>query len=245
MSNNILFIFEGEKTEASIISSMQSCYLNKNEHVFIKCVYGAEIYQLYRQIIQDDDLDTFNLLKERSTENQILLQDYIRDDFAEIYLFFDYDGHSTLACDDNLNKLLNLFNEETDKGKLYISYPMVEALKHICDFETFEQLRVSCRTNIRYKELVATSALIRLQNYKKYDETVWNELIDAHLKKVNSIVNEAYELPQNLIDQPLIFKHQLQKHISIDAHVAVVSAFPLFIHDYYGNKEIIRRLRGT
>ena len=46
-------------------------------------------------------------------------------------MFFDYDGHAPLADDEKIKELLILFNEETSFGKLYISYPMIEALKHI------------------------------------------------------------------------------------------------------------------
>ncbi len=41
MSNKILFIFEGEKTEVQIVSSLQMYFVNENTTV--QCVYGAEI----------------------------------------------------------------------------------------------------------------------------------------------------------------------------------------------------------
>ena len=44
MSNKILFIIEGENTEKQIISSLQKFFVNENTTV--RCVYGAEIYQI-------------------------------------------------------------------------------------------------------------------------------------------------------------------------------------------------------
>ena len=63
----------------------------------------------------DEDLDTFNLLKDIPINKQNL-KEYKRTDF-EIYLFFDYDGHDTMADDSILIDLI-LKNEETEKGKL-------------------------------------------------------------------------------------------------------------------------------
>jgi hypothetical protein len=95
MSNKILFVFEGGRAEEQIVTNLQKFFVNENTTV--KCVYGAEIYQIYKEILADEDLDIFNLLKERSQENKEILKEYNRSDFAEIYLFFDYDGHSSLA----------------------------------------------------------------------------------------------------------------------------------------------------
>ena len=240
MSNNILFVFEGSKTEEQIIVSLQK-YLVK-EKTSIKCIYGAEIYQLYKEIEADNDLDTFNLLKERNAGNGKILERYTRQDFAEIYLFFDYEGHSSLANDDRLSELLDFFKEETDKGKLYISYPMVESLKHICDYSSFHELTVDCKSNIHYKKMVAENSLKELINFNGYDLGIWKSLIAVHLKKMNFLFRDLFELPAELIAQQAIFSKQLEKHIIPYARVAVLSAFPVFLYDYYGDqktKEII------
>lgn len=240
MSNKILFIFEGEATEEKIVSSLQKFFVN--ESTTIKCVYGAEIYQIYKLVVTDNDLDTFNLIKERNLEKNAILADYNRDDFAEIYMFFDYDGHSTLADDNKLKQLLEFFNEETDKGKLYISYPMVESLKHISEYQTFRDLSIECKYNIKYKSIVAATAMKDLINFNNYLLETWKQLIDAHLKKMNFIVNNSYDFPDKLHTQQTIFLEQLNKYILPYSTVAILSAFPIFLHDYYGNEEIKKRL---
>lgn len=240
MSTKILFIFEGEKTEEQIVFNLQKFFLNENTTV--KCVYGAEIYQIFRDMATDADLDTFNLLKERSTKNREILDAYTRDDFAEIYMFFDYDGHSTLADDNKLKELLGFFKEETDKGKLYISYPMVESLKHICDYQTFHDLTVNCKDNIGYKGIVANSSIKELINFNGYDLAIWKLLIDAHLKKMNFVTHDSFTLPNELISQLSIFSRQFEKYINPHSIVAVLSAFPIFLHDYYGNEGIKERI---
>ncbi len=239
MSNKVLFIFEGEKTEDKIVKSLQKFFLN--ESTVITCAYCNNLYQLYKDVQADEDLDTFVLLK-NITANQQVLHEYKRSDFAEIYMFFDYDGHDTQADDDKLMKLLDFFDEETDKGKLYISYPMVEALKHISEYETFKDLTIDCKKNIDYKNIVHNSCMNILRNFNKYNLATWKQLINAHLKKMNFVINSSFDFPIELTFQNIIFSKQLEKYININATVAVLSAFPVFLHDYYGNEEIKKRI---
>ncbi len=231
MSINILFVFEGEKTEKQITNNLTNFFINDN--IVVQCAYCAEIYQLYNEISSDEDLDTFVLLKS-VPQNYKILSAYNRNDFAEIYLFFDYDGHASKAEDEKIVQLLNFFNEETSSGKLFISYPMVEALKHYSDTVDFKDLKVIAKENIGYKHLVSQECNHVLNHFSKYDKSIWILLIDVHLKKMNHIVNNIFEIPESTITQIDIFSNQLEKYINVDSTVAVLSSFPIFIFDYYG-----------
>ncbi len=274
MATNILFVFEGENTEKLIVNSLENHFLKRNMigSTIIKCAFAAEIYQLYRKIKEDADFDTFNLIKERNSNNRESLKEYDRSDFAEIYLFFDYDAHSSLASsqdqlgnpvksgDEKLEDMLTLFDNETDKGKLYISYPMVEALRHIKDYNTLYELTVKCKgkncKNIddcedkedcleepHYRERVSNESIPQLCNINGYTNETWKQLIKAHLLKMNYIVNNNFEYPEAIESQLNIFLKQLEKYINMPCpKVSILSAFPVFIHDYYGNnktKELI------
>lgn len=241
MSNNILFIFEGAKTEVQIIQNLQKFFVNENLN--IHCIFGGEIYQIFKEIKADENLDTFNLLKERSPKNEEVLKNYTRDDFAEIYLFFDYDGHSKVAHDVRLRELLDFFSEETDKGKLYISYPMVEALKHISDFDEFKDSCVSCKKNMNYKKIVSDESQKHLIDFKNYDVEIWKLLISTHLKKMNYLCDNKFLLPIQLFTQSRIFSDQITKYITPHSKVAVLSSFPVFVHDYYGNENTLLKIR--
>lgn len=60
-----LFIFEGARAEKIIFDKLEQNFFGKKHS--IKCVYDAEVYQLYKQLSSDDfALDIVNLLKERS-----------------------------------------------------------------------------------------------------------------------------------------------------------------------------------
>src|SRR5690606_4078658 len=123
----------------------------------------------------------------------------------------------------------------TEKGKLYISYPMVEALKHIECFDTFKELKVACKDFEKYKKAVSDNCIDALKHFHLYNIDTWKKVIEAHLMKMNEIVNNTYQFPFTIIDQLTIFKKQLEKYKNTDQTVAVLSAFPVFIHDYYGN----------
>ena len=253
-TNNILFIFEGERAECQITNNLQQFFIN--ESTIIKCAYCAEIYQLYREINNDDDLDTFNLIKERNDKNKAELCCYERNDFAEIYLFFDYDAHASAKDGDKkIMDMLTVFDNETDKGKLYLSYPMVEALKHFICYDTFKELKVKCKgancqyidnckekdeclDKPHYKAIAASVNNPQVSDFTKYTGSIWLLLINAHLAKMNYIVNNLYEFPDKIVLQSDIFNEQLNKYINkCCPEVAVLSAFPVFIHDYYGNQK--------
>ncbi len=239
MSDNILFILEGNNPDKSIADDLTKFFVNEN--TVVTCAYCTTIYKMYADISEDEYLDTFSLVKEIAA-NKDVLKDFKRSDFSQIYMFFDYDGHASNASDEKLSDLLEFFNEETEKGKLYISYPMVEALKHIESFDTFKDLKVACKDFQGYKKIVNANCIKCLIDFNCYNLDIWKELIVAHLKKMNEIVNSTYEFPAVIVDQLTIFHKQLEKHINIDQTVAVLSAFPIFLHDYYGNEELKKRL---
>ena len=246
-----LFVFEGIRAESKYVNSLEKNFLGKK--ISVKCVYDAEIYQLYRRMKEDDfSFDMVELLKERNQKNAEILKEYNRDSFAYIYLFFDYDAHSTLANDDNIAEMLNFFDNETENGLLYISYPMLEAIRHFRDMESFKFQTVKCkRTNCIYKDncekvdacmnephyktFSAVNSRPQLNNINKYTTKIWKELILANICKMNYLVNDIFDFPTKIESQSIIFRKQFEKHINHKCpEVAVLSAFPIYILDYYG-----------
>lgn len=253
-----LFVFEGVRAESKYVDMLEQHFLGKR--ISVKCVYDAELYQLYKILKEEPDFDLVELLKERNKENAKLLQNYNRDSFAYIYLFFDYDAHSTLASDEKVEDMLNFFDNETENGLLYISYPMLEAIRHYKDIDSFKELVVKCkRTNcpykdecnevevcmneLHYKNVSASECQPQLTNINKYTREVWQELIRAHVSKMNYLVNGAFEFPAKPELQTVIFSKQLEKHINHKCPmVAVLSAFPIYVLDYYGVDGLKKKL---
>lgn len=259
-----LSIFEGE-AETKYVEKLERNFLGKN--VSVKCVYDTEIYQLYKKIKEEDFIvDVINILKERSKKNAEVLKDYNRESFAAIYLFFDYDAHSSIADDKHIVEMLDFFDNETENGMLYLSYPMVEAIRHYKDMDSFKGLTAKCKRGNKYenvncpykdnceeldaclaephyKTLVPTDCRTQLTNINSYNLDVWEELIRAHVFKMNYLVNDKFSMPERIVGQSHIFNQQFEKHINHKCpKVAVLSAFPIYVLDYYGVPTLKKKL---
>lgn len=259
MSNNELhlFVLEGYGAEPQYLEKLEQNFFGRK--ISVKCVFDAEIYQLYEHLQKDEfAVDIVNVLKERNPKNAEILKEYNRDSFAGVYLFFDYDAHSTLADDDKVIEMLEYFDNETENGCLYLSYPMVEAIRHFRDLESFKDLVAKCKRSKsletmkcpnkltcedidsclnedHYKALSAKEGNAQLTNINKYTCDVWKTLIRANAFKLNYLVNDIYGMPEYYISQKQIFEKQQSKHIMQSCpKVAVLSAFPLYVLDYYG-----------
>lgn len=267
MSNSELhlFILEGFGAEPQYLEKLEQNFFG--EKISVKCVFDAEIYQLYEQLKKEEfAIDIVNVLKERNSKNAEILKDYNRDSFAGVYLFFDYDAHSTLADDGVINEMLDYFDNETENGCLYLSYPMVEAIRHFRDMDSFKDLVAKCKRNKtlesmkcpnkfscadidsclaedHYKAISSREGDPRYSDIRKYTFNVWKTLIQANAFKLNHLVNDNYSMPENYISQKAVFEKQLSKHILQQCpHVAVLSSFPLYIIDYYGVERIKEQL---
>lgn len=214
---------------------MKQYYLNESDHIILIGVYCSNIYSLYQVMQKDPDLDLLLLLQE-NIKNHKLLSGITREDISEIFLFFDYDGHDTIAEHRKLEEMLSYFNEETDAGKLYLSYPMVEAIKHLKEDTDFEKvLAQSCKN---YKDIVSRSCEKEYINITKFTKKHWIYIISEHCKKLNYLVDGLFILPSRYICQEEVLRQQKDKHITPNNQVAVLSAFPIFILDYYGYKNL-------
>ncbi|MBQ0157765.1 MAG: hypothetical protein KBS47_01985 [Bacteroidales bacterium] len=255
-----LFVLEGAGAEPQFVKKLEQNFFKRK--ISVKCVFDAEIYQLYKQLEKEDfAVDIVNVLKERNAHNAETLKEYNRESFAGVYLFFDYDAHSTLADDDQISKMLAFFDNETENGYLYLSYPMVEAIRHFRDMDSFKDLVAKCKRGKSFNDMKCPNkstckdlhTCLKEDHYKnisaregninKYTFEVWKTLIRANAFKLNYLVNDEYCMPDSFISQKQIFEKQLSKHIIQPCpKVAVLSAFPLYVLDYYGIDRIKEQL---
>ena len=132
----ILFVFEGEKPEMPIFKTLE-CLFFPNKGKGIECCFGQNIYRLYSLMKPTDkefEKDIVAALQqELESRNDSTLADFVYDDFSEICLFFDYDFQNTQLPPDELDRrvgeLLAFFNNDSENIKMYISYPMAEAIR--------------------------------------------------------------------------------------------------------------------
>jgi hypothetical protein len=228
-------VFEGEKTEKQISDNMTKYFLNESTNTVVYGFHCGEIYSLYNKLQKDEDLELFTLLKENLYHKNSELKTIEKEQISEMYLFFDYDGHAASANEEKLQSILELSDNETeDNGKLYISYPMVEAIKHLDAAVEYKTLLAQSEPN--YKSVVASAieGAIQFKDLKRLSKEGWAFIIDKNCKKANFIVNDDFSFPTVEIKQIDIFYKQKQKYINPQNKVAVLSAFPIFLADYYG-----------
>lgn len=231
MANYILFVFEGERTEKLVFSSLRKYYLNEAKSTIVIGLYGSSIYSLFQKKKKDPDLDIFSLVSE-VPKNQEELSNISKADVSEIYLFFDYDGHDTQASDDKLQEMFDLFDNETEDGKLYVSYPMIESLRHLHSDVNFQDVVIE--SSNQYKKHVSNHCDECYKDVTRYTQENWMYILSEHCKKLNYLVMGEFNLPTEYIDQMTIFSKQKEKHIDSNCQVAVLNSFPVFIADYYG-----------
>lgn len=254
-----LFIFEGAKREPQVLNTLEKLFFNpKDTTQRIICCFNSNIYNLYQRYIQyGNSADIVSVLREimQGREDNPFTDDMLASDFGEIYLFFDYDFHDKRFSIEEINRriseMLKVFNNETDNGKLYISYPMIEALRYTKQLPDTNYINyiIDRQTSHDFKKLAAEFSfytdgwdfltITKNTPIDKYDYIKENWRLERlqNVKKANWLCNNIDALPVSHDDiaQDLIFKCQCDKYIIPALSVSILSAFALFLYDYSGN----------
>lgn len=255
----ILFVFEGEYREPELFATIQKMFFPRdNERITYS--FGNNIYELYNELSKLDDAgDLVSLLQERcSGQADNPFEGLNSSDFSEIYLFFDYDFQNKnlelAEINRQLKEMLSKFNDETEYGKLYINYPMIESIrytKELPDANYYEYVisRADCSS---FKKLAADFSayssldFILIDSRKDVSELSekklkslrdnWEHLKKQNVNKANYICHSKNEAPNKKeeVSQEQIFESQLQKHVNKEqSEVAILNAFPLFLYEYF------------
>lgn len=231
IKEHILLVFEGEKTEFTLYDFFKKHNLSldcTNREILI--TFKAEIYQLYKQVI-DENADLFILLQQKDANLKKISQDNI----SSIFLIFDYDCHASQADDNKIIELLAYFDNETENGKIFISYPMVEAFKYFSacdDLDQFCKLTINRQHVSKFKK-ISHELSYKNKTWQKMTKNDFKKLILLHCIKSNWIVSSQLTLSTNSISQQNIFNYQQTEDIYI------LSAFPLILHYFYKYEDFI------
>lgn len=163
-----------------------------------------------------------------------------RDDFSEVYLFFDYDGHqnnlgSEDADNDILEEMLQNFDNETENGKLYVSYPMVESLRDFIPEQcaTFTDCFWKISEFCKYKNISGIYSQYVQMN--KYNFEIWTMILNVFAMRISCMMEEntviSHDEYEEKISPYVIYKMQ-KKYIDQDK-IFILSAFPEFLLDYF------------
>ena len=263
----ILFIFEG-KDDKTYFESIKRLFFPEKSDTFV-CTYNSNIYSLYTKLNQHDTLNgmlevnTVSVFKEILEEKEDkTLKDIREDQVSEIYLFFDYDFQEDSRTLQENNKILSemlmYFTDETENGKLYINYPMVESIRYTkelpdndylkytvtrqrCQDESFKHQvhEFSFYGNLQYIIPIIKPADDEAKIQEKTNTAIknWKHLIVMNVSKSNYICNNKNDIPDETDNQKEIFDNQLSKYVETEeCKVAILNAFPIFLFEYFGRK---------
>lgn len=227
MKSKILLIVEGEKDEPRILGSESHCLLSLIGADYEIVPFANPIYELYEAYKNGEYDDLISYLR---IEKGLKIDDNVlsKNAFSAIYLIFDFEPQDHKYTDEKIKDLLSIFNNETELGKLYINYPMVEAyydLESLPDLNYNKKtLQLSGLNGKKYKKNVNMSTCLKknkitnkdlcyiiMHNYNKakYISNIKNKYIDYY-----AVLDSQLELKQN--------KNEIY----------VLSTFPLLVIDY-------------
>ncbi len=243
----ILFVFEGGSAEPKVFDSIGKLFLSGEDFRIIRCKH--DLPTLYSHLKANGD-DLFRILPFK--ENGIEIPERKRLDtlFSQIFLFFDYDFQNRIGLDkvnEILDEMLDFFDDETDNGKLYINYPMIESLKYTKEMpdNNYYQYVVSRGECVKhqFKGNAEQFAYAGAKGFKFIDLSRtkeanviknWDNLKFQNVTKANYIVSGSNTIPEHKenINQNAIFEAQKSKHVDVNMDVSILNSFPIFIYDY-------------
>ena len=253
----ILFVFEGKRREPDIFRTLEYLFFPKGQTIV--CSFGNSIYELYRKLkALDEGGDIVSILREEfinSPESPFSVETK-SSDFSEVFLFFDYDFQNKNLTIEQMNRqiseMLELFNDETDNGQLYINYPMLEAIRYTKElpddhFSDYTVSRTDCH-NKGFKDIAQQFSAYGSLDFIVIDfrnppsekkvsivKHNWSLLERQNVVKANGICNGELSIPadKETISQQRIFESQLSQFIVPKDEVSILCAFPLFNFNYF------------
>lgn len=186
--SKILLITEGEKTEDNFYGKMLPLFGINADIYHFKTNYIS----LYKVLIDNDGLenDLIDVLRTRKNntkeENEVL-----QNDFTYIYLIFDLDLHADANGEyiQMFEYLIKRFDNETEDGKIYINYPMMESYrdqKVIGEVDYLSKKILVSESSV-YKSLVNIRGnCVNIFSYKKED---FSKIIFQNFSKLISLLN--------------------------------------------------------
>ena len=272
--SNILVIVEGEVTEPKYFRQFQEFHKelfsqkgNQSSPIVIQS-YGTLIYDLYRELnlpeVDSEEFETIPILieilhKKNKTVNPILIDN--PESFSDIYLLFDLDAHffvknskKTKQVEEKLSSMLSFLSESTEKGKLLISYPMIEAIR------CFDNSYI----NLNNSEIIIQSFPVYELKEGKGSQTTFKSLVskftpkdsdylkpDYNFRKVIQMINYYRFVCKYLkissrdtTNSQRIFNEQLEQYMKPSDKVIVLSAFLQFVLDLFGIDRIVEVAGG-
>ena len=236
--DKILFICEGEETERKFCNLIIDRYFIDNKKPKEYVAFGANIYSLYDEMSKDRDLDIIELIREKAKLKKDIAtyEKLTMGGFDEVYLIFDYDFHAPQYSFEKILEMAEFFDNETENGKLYINYPMMESFKHFKSIpdEDFNNYKISKEECLKYKKIVGDVSCIK--HFNDITLPILGIMIKQVLDKYGVISKKKlnnYETYLNEFSQSNLL-HLQNKSLSKDGKIFVLNTSILWGLDYFG-----------
>lgn len=239
--DKILFICEGAKTEKKFCNLIIDKYFIQNNRKKEYVAFGTNIYGLYDEISKDEGLDIVELIKEKAKKKKDMYNysKLEKGGFSEIYLIFDFDFHAPQYDDKKIKRMLTFFNNETEYGKLYINYPMIESFKHFkslpdFDFNNYTVTKNECAS---YKQYI--DSISKIVHFNDIDEKDLKIIIKQNLDKSYIITNSSkkdYSIYMKELSQENILSCQV-KCLQNNGYIYVINTSVFWGIDYFGKNK--------
>ena len=236
--DKILFICEGAKTEKKFCNLIIDKYFIQNNREKEYVAFDTNIYGLYDEMSQDEGLDIVELIKEKAKKKKDMYNysKLEKGGFSEIYLIFDFDFQAPQYDDKKIKAMLDFFNNETEHGKLYINYPMIESFKHFkslpdFDFNSYTVTKNECSS---YKQYI--DSISKIVHFNDVGESDLGIIIKQNLDKAYMITNNSkgdYSTYMEKISQENILSYQV-KYLHDNEFIYVINTSVFWGIDYFG-----------
>lgn len=134
--NQTLLIVEGNHEKNELFWLIFKCFPEIHISMDNVWIYGTNIYMLYEDIVKEygsdwaeneDDVDLpYIISKKKQWEKR-----RYKINFTNIIMVFDYERHDTGFDEKKIIAMQSYFMDASDRGKLYINYPMIESYQHL------------------------------------------------------------------------------------------------------------------
>lgn len=278
---SILFIVEGEKLEYKLIGAMTAAHqvscriscVRTNIHNLYAQLKKDNFLTEVQAILQEMNQSAIIRLQERlnnRTAKRIaeLERDnaILQERHAYVYLVFDAEIQHGLnlklhteeerqrvikrnACE--LSEMADFFNNETEHGKLYINYPMMESFKDCDDFfddgyrDRAVKLDELCHKP-GYKAMIHDRKLANVRP-EKISRKEYSQLTLMNVYKLSWMCLRKWDrLPYDKYrqySQQSEILEKIQQELATQMRMPILNTLMFFIIDYFGKSEYQRIVR--
>lgn len=238
-----VFIVEGDR-EKELFENIKQFFFATKKIKFVTLPAEQNIYMLWKTLKDDEyQTDIVEVLKEKVGTANDLLAGIERKEIDEVFLIFDFDRHQDnlphdVSPDEVLDEMLRIFCDETDQGKLYISYPMIEAIRDWSwdKCNAFYKCALKFSEFGEYKTRSAENNPNVIIGHYGVDE--WRNIFKVFVMRLRCLF-ELQQVPSQDFYRKNITPYNIylkQKAKYINKNQAFILSFvPEFLLDYFGD----------